>query len=66
MGSLGVASTEIILPVWSRDEIRKHQGEDDLKTVIDCLQNKLLFLTGVHLVPVGNSSLCGPNEGTWC
>ena len=40
MGSVGVASTEIILPVWSRDEIKQHQGEDnDLKTVIDCLQN---------------------------
>ena len=26
MGSVGVASTEIILPVWSRDEIKQHQG----------------------------------------
>ena len=40
IGSVGVASTEIILPVWSSDEIRQHQDEDDdLKKVIDCLQN---------------------------
>ena len=40
MGSVGVASTEIIVPVWSSDEIRQHQEEDvDLKIVIDWLQN---------------------------
>ena len=31
IGSVGVASTEIILPVWSSDEIRQHQDEDQFE-----------------------------------
>ena len=66
MGSVGVASTEIILPLQSSDEIRQHQEEDsDLKTVIVCLQNNA-FLDRCTPSASWNSSLCGPNEGTWC